>query len=46
MPNTEQVTLSNSQQHPPEVFHKESCSERVSNIHRKTPVLESYLQLY
>ena len=28
------------QKQPPELFHKENCSEKFRNIHRKTPVLK------
>ena len=44
MPITEQtVTLSNQQKRPPEAFFKKSSSKKISNIHKKTPVLKSLL---
>ena len=33
----------NLKKQPPEVFFKESCSQKFGNIHWKTPVLESLL---
>ena len=44
MPITEQtVTLSNQQKRPPEAFFKKSSSKKISNIHKKAPVLKSLL---
>ena len=33
--------IRNFQKQPPEMFYKNTCSQKFHNIHKKTPVLES-----
>ena len=40
---SEVLVIANLEMQKPQVFYKESCSLRFRNIHKKTPVLKSFL---